>query len=102
MRPTRALAACDAEALAQVMAQVVLKAREVEKRVEKEQIETVRQVAVDGKTLRGTQGHESAHQPTVHVLSWYEPQTGLVLAWSTGDAKLRGVWHKSGASEKRH
>src|SRR5207244_8995330 len=37
-------------------------------------------VAVDGKTMRGTLGHESAEQPSVHVLSVYEVRTGLVLA----------------------
>lgn len=37
-------------------------------------------VAVDGKTLRGTLGHESSNQPSVHVLSVYEVRTGLVLA----------------------
>ena len=37
-------------------------------------------VAVDGKTMRGTLGHESESQPSVHVLSVYEVRTGLVLA----------------------
>src|SRR2546429_8497534 len=37
-------------------------------------------VAVDGKTMRGTLGHESEAQPSVHVLSVYEVRTGLVLA----------------------
>jgi DDE_Tnp_1-associated len=37
-------------------------------------------VAVDGKTMRGTLGHESENQPSVHVLSVYEVRTGLVLA----------------------
>jgi hypothetical protein len=37
-------------------------------------------VAVDGKTMRGTLGHESATQPSVHVLSVYEVRTGLLLA----------------------
>ncbi len=37
-------------------------------------------VAVDGKTMRGTLGHESADQPSVHVLSVYEVRTGVVLA----------------------
>src|SRR5438270_11882353 len=37
-------------------------------------------VAVDGKTMRGTLGHEAATQPSVHVLSVYEVRTGLVLA----------------------
>ena len=37
-------------------------------------------VAVDGKTMRGTLGHEAATQPSVHVLWVYEVRTGLVLA----------------------
>src|SRR5437588_5546895 len=37
-------------------------------------------VAVDGKTMRGTLGHESATHPSVHVLSVYEVRTGLQLA----------------------
>ena len=37
-------------------------------------------VAVDGKTMRGTLGHESTTQPSVHVLSVSEVRTGLVLA----------------------
>jgi len=37
-------------------------------------------VAVDGKTMRGTLGHEPESQPSVHVLSVYEVRTGLVLA----------------------
>ena len=37
-------------------------------------------VAVDGKTMRGTLGHESASQASVHVLSVYEVRSGLVLA----------------------
>jgi predicted transposase YbfD/YdcC len=37
-------------------------------------------VAVDGKTMRGTLGHEATTQPSVHVLSVYEVRTGLVLA----------------------
>src|SRR5947209_9916427 len=37
-------------------------------------------VAVDGKTMRGTLGHEPESQPSVHVLSVYEIRTGLVLA----------------------
>lgn len=37
-------------------------------------------VAVDGKTLRGTLGHDASHQPSVHLLSFYEVATGVVLA----------------------
>jgi predicted transposase YbfD/YdcC len=77
---TRALAACDAEELAHVIAGVILKAHVSRQKQTEEAHETLRQVAVDGKTVRGTQGHEPAHQPSVHILSWYDPQTGVVLA----------------------
>jgi hypothetical protein len=36
--------------------------------------------AMDGKTMRGTLGHEAATQPSVHLLSLYEVKTGTVLA----------------------
>lgn len=36
-------------------------------------------VALDGKTLRGTLGHESAEQGPVHLLALYETSTGTVL-----------------------
>jgi hypothetical protein len=35
---------------------------------------------MDGTTMRGTLGHEPAHQPSVHLLSLSEVQTGTVLA----------------------
>src|SRR5438067_4437876 len=34
---------------------------------------------MDGKTLRGTLGHENEGQPSVHLLSLYECQSGIVL-----------------------
>jgi predicted transposase YbfD/YdcC len=77
---TRALASCDAEELAQVIAQVILKARADKSKPVLSESERLRPVAVDGKTLRGTLWHRQEHQPAVHVVSWYEPQTGLVLA----------------------
>jgi len=77
---TRALAACDAEQLVQVVAGVLLKARAEEKEREERATTSLKQVAMDGKTLRGTLGHRQEHQPGVHVVSWYEPETGLVLA----------------------
>ena len=36
-------------------------------------------VALDGKTLRGTLGHEPADQPKMHQLALYETQTGVIL-----------------------
>jgi hypothetical protein len=77
---TRALAGCDAEALARLLAQAILKAHTQEKPPQASASQTLTQVAIDGKTLRGTLGHRHAHQPAVHVLSCYEPQTGLVVA----------------------
>ncbi|GAC1358585.1 MAG: ISAs1 family transposase [Ktedonobacteraceae bacterium] len=37
-------------------------------------------VALDGKTLRGTQGHLPEDQKKMHQVSLYETQTGIVLA----------------------
>ena len=37
-------------------------------------------IAMDGKTMRGTLGHEAVTQPPVHLLSLYEVKTGTVLA----------------------
>ena len=37
-------------------------------------------IAMDGKTMRGTLGHEAATQLSVHLLSLYEVKTGTVLA----------------------
>src|SRR5947209_8855977 len=70
---SEALALCDAEQIVTVVANVLLKARAVEQ-CENEpsrlqtykQEETLTQVAMDGKTLRGTLGHQSQGQPSVH------------------------------------
>ena len=43
------------------------------------QEEVLTHVAMDGKTLRGTLGHENEGQPSVHLLSLYECQSGIVL-----------------------
>ncbi len=42
--------------------------------------ETKAHLALDGKTLRGTLKHESAHQGPVHLLALYETSTGVVSA----------------------
>lgn len=77
---TRALATCDAEHLVQLVAGVLLKARAEEQKDNEGGATPLKQVAMDGKTLRGTLGHRQEHQPAVHVVSWYEPESGLVLA----------------------
>lgn len=77
---TRALARCDAEQLVEIVAGVLLKARVEEQEQEPGATPALTQVAMDGKTLRGTLGHQKEQQPAVHVVSWYEPATGLVLA----------------------
>src|SRR5579859_2061896 len=81
-----ALARWDAQQIATVIAAVLLKARAVEQggsepsRLQAtQQEETLTHVAMDGKTLRGTLGHESEEQPSVHLLSLYECQSGIVL-----------------------
>ena len=38
-----------------------------------------RQVALDGKTLRGTLGHAAPDQGSQHLVALYETQTGIVL-----------------------
>ena len=83
---SEALAHCDAEQIVTVIAGVLLKARAVEQcgsepsRLQAQrQEETLTHVAMDGKTLRGTLGHESEGQPPVHLLSLYECQSGIVL-----------------------
>ncbi|HEY6407931.1 MAG TPA: ISAs1 family transposase, partial [Ktedonobacteraceae bacterium] len=69
-----------------MIASVLLKARAVEEcgtepsRLQaQKQEETLTHVAMDGKTLRGTLGHESEGQPSVHLLSLYECHSGIVL-----------------------
>jgi hypothetical protein len=38
------------------------------------------QIALDGKTLRGTLAHAAPDQPSRHLVALYETQTGVVLA----------------------
>src|SRR5437016_2029257 len=83
---SEALARCDAEQIVTVIANVLLKARAVEqaesepsRRHSSKHEETLTHVAMDGKTVRGTLGHTSEGQPSVHLLSLYECQSGIVL-----------------------
>lgn len=83
---SEALARCDAEQLVTAIAHVLLKARAVQQcgsepsRLQAQKAEEqLTHVAMDGKTLRGTLKHESESQPPVHLLSFYECQSGIVL-----------------------
>jgi predicted transposase YbfD/YdcC len=83
-----ALACCDGQEIAKAIAQVILKARAEEhggnepsrlvkqKQEEEELIHT----AMDGKVMRGTLGHAQEEQPSVHLLSLYECESGIVIA----------------------
>ena len=83
-----ALAACDGQELAQVIAQILIKARAQEERAaHASRVATAMQTeeplihtAMDGKTLRGTLGHAKEEQPAVHLLSLYECESGMVIA----------------------
>lgn len=52
-----------------------------------QQDEVLTHVAMDGKTLRGTLGHASEKQPSVHLLSLYECQSGIVLTQRAEQSK---------------
>jgi predicted transposase YbfD/YdcC len=80
------LRAVDAEQVNDVVSQLLKRGRAM-KRCGEEPSRLVGQaerqqhvhVALDGKTLRGTLGHEAADQRKMHQLALYETQTGLVL-----------------------
>ncbi len=84
---SEALAVCDAEHIVSIVAHVILKARAVQEcgdepsrlQAHKQQ-ERLTHVAVDGKLLRGTLGHRKDGQPSVHLLGFYDCQSGIVLA----------------------
>jgi len=83
-----ALAKCDHQEIAQAIAQVIVKARAGEPcdeeasrlvaQKERDQAALL-QTAVDGKILRGTLKHGREDQPPVHLLSFYECESGMVL-----------------------
>ncbi len=85
---TDAFAKCDHHEVARAIAQALVKARAVE-RCEDEPSRLVAQkepdedrlihTAVDGKILRGTLKHDRDDQPSVHLLSFYECESGIVL-----------------------
>ena len=85
---TDILANCDHHEIAKAIAQVIMKARE-EKQCKNRSAQLMGQemggeeslihTAVDGKVLRGTRKHVRANQPSVHLLSFYECESGIVL-----------------------
>lgn len=83
-----ALAKCDHQEIVKTISQIILKTKAVEKcgqepsrlLADKEQEEEeLLHTAVDGKILRGTLKHDRADQPVVHLLSFYECESGRVL-----------------------
>lgn len=85
---TDAFAKCDHHEVAKVIAQLILKKRAVEQCqdepsrliAQKEQgDEKLIHTAVDGKMMRGTLKHERDDQPPIHLLSFYECESGIVL-----------------------
>lgn len=85
---TRVLTHCDHQEIAKAIAQVIANARSVEQcedepsRLLTQQIhgeENLIHTAVDGKVLRGTLKHDREDQPPVHLLTFYECESGIVL-----------------------
>lgn len=83
-----ALAKCDHQEVAKAIAQFILNARSVEQcreepsRLLAQQIHGEKNLihtAVDGKVMRGTLKHDREDQPPVHLLTFYECESGLVL-----------------------
>jgi predicted transposase YbfD/YdcC len=83
-----ALAKCDHQEIAKAITQVILNARSVEQcgdessRLLAQQIhgeENLIHTAVDGKVMRGTLKHDREDQPPVHLLTFYECKSGLVI-----------------------
>jgi predicted transposase YbfD/YdcC len=51
----------------------------------------LKHTAIDGKTLCGTQNHQSENQPSVHLLSLYECETGLVIGHVVVEKKTNEI-----------
>ena len=83
-----ALATCDHQEIGKAIAHVILRARAAEQAdnapsrrlsAQGQSCEPLKQTAVDGKILRGTLKHGRDDQPAVHLLSFYECESGIVL-----------------------
>jgi predicted transposase YbfD/YdcC len=91
-----ALSLCDHHEVAKALAQVIINARSVEQcgnepsRLLEKQVHGEKNLihtAVDGKVLRGTLKHERDDQPSVHLLTFYECESGIVLDQFSVDKK---------------
>jgi hypothetical protein len=85
---TRVLTHCNHQEIAKAIAQVIIHARSVEQcetepsRLLIDQVhgeEHLIHTAVDGKIMRGTLKHDREDQPPVHLLTFYECESGIVL-----------------------
>ena len=81
---SKVLRSIDPEQVNQLLMELLTRVR-AQKRVEGEQMHVV----LDGKTLRGTQGHLVEDQKKMHHMNLYEAKTGIVL-------KQRMVAEKAG------
>jgi predicted transposase YbfD/YdcC len=93
---TRVLTHCDHQEVAKAIAQVIIHARSVEQcrdepsRLLAQQMageENLIHTAVDGKVMRGTLKHDREDQPPVHLLTFYECESGIVLDQFSVDKK---------------
>ena len=87
----RTLALCDHQEIAEAIAGVITKAR-AQERCGDEPTRLVHNTtyddrtahtAMDGKTLRGTLNHADDNQPSVHILTLYDCDTGITVAQCT-------------------
>ena len=83
---TYALSRCSGQQVAEAIAHVLIKARKTEEEERKSKDifiakneENLVHTAMDGKTLRGTLKHKKEKHPPVHIMNWYECQSGIVL-----------------------
>ncbi|HEY1352580.1 MAG TPA: ISAs1 family transposase [Ktedonobacteraceae bacterium] len=94
-----ALAQCDAHEVEQAMMHVLAKARKMSQNernmknipLHRQNMYILKQTAIDGKTLCGTQKHPSENQPPVHILSLYECETGIVLGHTVVEKKTNEI-----------
>jgi predicted transposase YbfD/YdcC len=96
---THALAHCDAQEGEHAMMCVLQKAREKQQNMaerekkadQRQDVYPLKHLAIDGKTLCGTQNHQAENQPSVHLLSLYDCETGIVLGHVAVEKKTNEI-----------